>query len=100
MADILIRGMEMPTKKNGAILIIYPNGKCAFEDGQQYEAVELPEHGDLIDRSELQNTVMQVITKLPTDNIAAIWHLDLVNALLRGATVIVPAEREEEENNG
>lgn len=31
--------MEMPNKKNGAVLIIYPDGKCAFEDGKTYQAI-------------------------------------------------------------
>lgn len=47
--SILIKGMEMPTKKNGAVLIIYPNGKCAFEDDNAYQAVPVPPHGRLID---------------------------------------------------
>lgn len=42
--------MEMPNKKNGAVLIIYPDGKCAFEDGKTYQAVSFPPHGDLIER--------------------------------------------------
>lgn len=32
--SVYIRGMEMPNKKNGAVIIIYPDGKCAFEDGR------------------------------------------------------------------
>lgn len=47
--SVLIRGMEMPNKKNGAVLIIYPDGKCAFEDGKTYQAVPVPSHGRLID---------------------------------------------------
>lgn len=31
--------MEMPNKKSGAVLIIYPDGKCAFEDGKTYQAI-------------------------------------------------------------
>jgi len=99
MSDILIRGMELP-KNEPLRIVLNPNGQLFVDHGvtfTEYEAVELPEHGDLVDRSELQNTVMQVITKFPTDNIAAIQHLDLVNALLRDASVIVPADKEETE---
>lgn len=46
--SILIRGMEMPNKKNGAVLIIYPDGKCAFEDGKTFQAAPVPPHGRLI----------------------------------------------------
>lgn len=49
--SILIN-MEMPNKKNGAVLIIYPDGKCAFEDGKTYQAVPVPPHGALIDRDD------------------------------------------------
>jgi hypothetical protein len=45
--------MEMPNKKNGAVLIIYPDGKCAFEDGKTYQAVPVPPHGRLIDAREM-----------------------------------------------
>ena len=63
---VYIKGVEMPTKKNGAVLIIYPNGKCAFEDGKTYQAVPVPPHGDLIDRDAL-----------PTSRVE--WE-DIVNA--------------------
>ena len=46
--------MEMPNKKNGAVLIIYPGGKCAFEDGKTYQAVSVPPHGRLIDADKLK----------------------------------------------
>lgn len=46
--SILIKGMEMPKKKNGAVLIIYPDGRCAFEDGKEYKAVPVPPQGKWI----------------------------------------------------
>ena len=52
MMGLYIKGMDMPIKKNGAVLIIYPDGKCAFEDGKTYQAASVPPHGDLIDRRE------------------------------------------------
>lgn len=106
MADILIRGVEFPTMEQAyKTLIVSYDGKVyegvhpqptAKKKEPIAEAVELPPHGDLIDRRELLSTVMQVVTKFPTNNFAAIEHLDLVSALLRGATVVVPAERREE----
>lgn len=51
--SVLISGMEMPIKKNGAVLIIYPDGRCAFEDGSEYKAVPVPPHGRLIDADAL-----------------------------------------------
>ena len=47
--SILIKGMEMPKKKTGAVLIIYPDGRCAFENSEEYKAIPLPPHGRLID---------------------------------------------------
>lgn len=47
MADILIRGMEMPTKGNPLTVLIYPDGTATWKD-REYEAVELPAHGDFL----------------------------------------------------
>lgn len=59
--SILIEGMEMPNKKNGwAVLIIYPDGKCAFEDGKTYQAVSVPPHGDLIERKAICLTDFEI----------------------------------------
>ena len=107
MPDILIR-MEMPGHCFNCSTKIDPDNRKCNIDGHVFEETlskltcrrdencplhELPQHGDLIDRRELLSTVMQVVTKFPTNNIAAIEHLDFVSALLRGATVVVPAER-------
>lgn len=51
--SVLIKGMEMPNKKNGAVLIIYPNGDAVFEDGYHYKAIPVPPHGRLIDADAL-----------------------------------------------
>ena len=83
--SILIRGMEMPNKKNGAVLIIYPDGRCAFENGEEYKAVPVPPHGDLIDRDALRAEVKKHAT--PSDA----W----VFSLIRTAPTIIPAEEGE-----
>lgn len=60
--SILIKGMERPNKKNGAVLIIYPDGKCVFEDGKTYQAVPAPEpHGRLIDADALMLKIREYI---------------------------------------
>lgn len=70
MADILIRGMEMPTDC----------GKCFVGDrticADGCPLVELPPHGDLIDRDAL-----------PQDRVE--WE-DIVNA-----PVVIPSNKEE-----
>ena len=105
MPDILIRGMEMPHNCFQCPLSVLKGERlfCKVTKEEVLRAKlapecplhELPPHGDLIDRRELLSTVMQVVTKFPTINIAAIEHLDLVSALLRGATVVIPAEKGE-----
>lgn len=54
MADILIRGMEMPKGDNTTSIIIFSNGKVSLAHDKKYaeyaEAVPLPAgHGRLID---------------------------------------------------
>lgn len=58
MSSLLIQGMEMPNKKNGAVLIIYSGGECVFEDGKEYKAVTVQPHYDLIDHNALKIAVM------------------------------------------
>jgi hypothetical protein len=59
MADILIRGMEMPEGDNKISIIIFSNGKVSLAHDKKYaeyaEAVPLPEgHGRLGDLDALQ----------------------------------------------
>ena len=63
MADILIRGMELP-KNEPLRIVLNPNGQLFVDHGvtfTEYEAVELPEHGDLIDRDALIKTCNEII---------------------------------------
>jgi len=63
MADILIRGMKMPENEPLRI-VLNPNGQLFVDHGvtfTEYEAVELPEHGDLIDRDALIKTCNEII---------------------------------------
>ena len=51
MSDILIRGMELP-KNEPLRIVLNPNGQLFVDHGVTFterEAVELPEHGDLIE---------------------------------------------------
>ena len=68
--SVLVKGMEMPIKKNGAVLIIYPDGKCAFEDGKTYQAVPAPPHGDLISREWLIDIGLHLMNTAKNDDIA------------------------------
>ena len=60
MADILIRGMEMPKGDNTTSIIIFSNGKVSLAHDKKYaeyaEAVPLPEgHGRLGDLDALES---------------------------------------------
>ena len=62
MADLVIRGMEMPKGNNAISIIILSNGKVCLAHDKKYaecaEAVPLPEgHGRLIDA----DAVMEII---------------------------------------
>ena len=63
MSAVIINGMEMPKKKNGAVLIIYPDGRCELENGEKYTAVSVPPHFDLIDHNALKIAVMNCDTE-------------------------------------
>lgn len=68
MADLVIRGMEMPKGNNAISIIIFSNGKVSLAHDKKYaeyaEAVPLPErHGRLGDLDELETTVIDAIEK-------------------------------------
>lgn len=73
--SLLIKGMEMPNKKNGAVLIIYPDGRCAFEDGSEYAAVPVPPHGRLID-ADAEETVVHCNNEENARIIATLLDMD------------------------
>ena len=77
MSGVYIKGMEMP--KNEPMLVkINPDGSVsttAKNNYRKYEAIPVPEHGDLIDRdalmehlgdSEYKGAVKRVLIQAPT----------------------------------
>lgn len=50
--SVLIKGMPLPTDKHHAVAIFLTSSE-ALANEQSYEAVELPPHGDLIDRDKI-----------------------------------------------
>ena len=94
--SVLIEGMEIPKKKNGAVLIIYPDGKCVFEDGAEHRAVELPPHGDLIDRDallkyELPATLFPNGRRQNPD----VWTHAIAIGNIQEAPTVIPASAED-----
>lgn len=95
--------MEMPKKKNGAVLIIYPDGKCAFEDGKTYQAVPVPPHGRLIDADALHKLFedqwhyLQVLdwNENPTAEANQSGINWCINTMHDSAPTVIPASEEE-----
>ena len=91
MADILIRGVEMPQGKEVKVVMLL--GKTARCNGKDYQVVELPPHGDLIDASKL----IPIYEEMK-------WSDDYCKECMKGAIweveqapVIVPANKGESE---
>ena len=94
---VYIKGMEMPNKKNGAVLIIYPDGKCAFEDGKTYQAVPVPPHGRLIDADGLAEHKFVCIPKVTINgkDAGSAYRLgwnSAIEAIMENAETIIGGE--------
>lgn len=74
---VYIKGLKLPSaERQGELLILTDDGRCVDMFSGEYEAVELPQHGDLIDRDAIQyanNTTFdedyvrrKTIMKMPT----------------------------------
>ena len=90
MSGVYIPGMEMPKKKNGAVLIIYPDGTAAFEDGMKYNVVPVPNHGRLIDADALKQ-------ELRTAGIVDTYGTQVL-LKIDNATTIFPADKDGEKD--
>ena len=56
--SILIKGMKMPTEGKPVVVELWNNGKAyvyGTKNSEMHEAVELPDHGDLVDRDALMS---------------------------------------------
>ena len=93
---VYISGMEMPTKKNGAVLIIYPDGICAFENGDEYKAGPVPPHGRLIDGDAQGAQIEALIERHLHGYTKSTWDFvcELRDILKRNRTIIQTEEGE------
>ena len=96
--SVLIKGMKMPKGDKALVVVINSNGTvdrpnwrwdCTLIKGA--EAVELPDHGDLIDRDALREKAH----KLPNGYNHGYFH-KCVDELFDYAPVVIPAERSED----
>jgi len=88
--SVLIKGLQMPTKKSGAVLIIYPDGECAVEDGAILQAVELSPHGRLIDADAL---IVDLVNR-GVDQIQRADYFEIRQAIADAPTIIEAAPEE------
>lgn len=96
--SILIKGMEMPEDGEMLCIDIYPDGKVSINldlaCAKIAQAVELPPHGDLIDRRDLKNKKI-TIDYDEWDNTFEDGLL-FVADLIDNAPTIIPAEEVQE----
>jgi hypothetical protein len=100
MPDILIRGMEMPTD-SPVYLTVCPSGGVyvhTYERGygalvkSQCRVIELPEHGDLIDKQAVFKALSE---KFKSSDGFVSWT-DAIDIVLR-AQEIAPSNKEDAE---
>lgn len=110
--NILIKGLKMPTNQQARI-ILYPNGQLFVDHGTwftEYEAIEFPDHGDLIDRDKMAEDLAYDIElderALDDTDIAGIERENLQfdkdykqNCIyyLMEQEIVIPAERDKDE---
>lgn len=101
MADILIRGMEMPLSKTK--LIVFPSGVVQVYDSRENylgkaEAVPLPKgHGKLIDGHKLYRALFatecgNIAADRDSEGWPKVLTYEAVKKAIQDATIIVPAE--------
>ena len=97
MADILIRGMEMPRERDHLTITINADGTvqplvdmyCPIIA----HAIELPEHGDLIDRDAFRAENEYYLNR----EFINPKYEDTLDDLLKDAPVVIPANKEDAE---
>lgn len=97
MSGVYIKGVKLPTIREGQMVIrIEPSGKADVQwsgmvGGEYTKAVELPDHGDLIDKDKFYIDLMdRGVDQVQTDD-----YTEICQAVYN-APVIIPAERSED----
>lgn len=103
--SVLIKGLKMPKGDEALVVCINSNGTVDEPNWQwDYtlirgaEAVELPDHGDLIDREyALGSACSGIIRTLPTTEAGEDWiRVEEVRQSLKSVPAVIPAERSKE----
>ena len=83
--SILIKCMNLP--KEEVAVIIYSDGEVRTEGWEKYSAVEVPEHGRLIDADALESNL----------NKMGILVDARVKGFIKSIPTVIPADKEESE---
>lgn len=99
MSGVYIKGLKMPTGKEGVAVIIYPDGEAVVEPfdigfSKYCKAISVPDHGRLVDADALETVMVEGI--VPSEHGGGFRHpFDVLRALVAAPTII-PADGEEE----
>ena len=96
--SVLIKGVKMPKDGEVIDLVITSDGVVRAYDNENEkigEAVELPDHGDLIDREyAIASGCSGRIRALPTTEDGEDWiRVEEVRQSLKSVPAVIPAER-------
>lgn len=94
--SILIKGLKMPKKGECIDIVILDDGTVVYYDDDKKigEAVELPDHGDLIDRSALMKEFAEYVAPSNRSDFVPPPNWNDAVSLLGSAPTVIPAERE------
>jgi len=96
MSDLLIKGLKLPERTNELRLIIHPNGQTIVSNytyWEETEAIEIPDHGDLIDQDEYRDEFMNGVYALCSDD-SDNYRANAIIDLFDEAPTIIPADKE------
>ena len=99
--SVIIKGMQMPKEGLSVVVDLWNNGTAyvyGTGNAEMYDAVELPDHGDLIDRDALIEEAKILGTVTCHQPFDFPYGCNLVEWCKLAKTVI-PAERSEDETD-
>ena len=87
--SVLIKGMKMPEEGQVFVVFVDRSKHYVLYNDIRYPLIEIPDHGDLIDRDEL----MKHGVYMPRDggNLPVVYM-----SYVKGSKAVIPAERSEE----
>ena len=96
--SVLIKGMEMPKDKPSRI-VLNPNGQLFVDHGTwytEYEAVEIPPHGRLIDADSVEKQIDYVANLDWNRKVGASGGMLAALEIVEDALTIIESEGEDE----